>query len=353
MKALFTAAVELPREERAAYLAREAGGDAALITEVQSLLDSHEQAGGFLDTVTHEFRSQAFAASGAGRSRIGERIGVYRIVGLLGTGGMGDVFEAVRDDDQYHAEVAIKLMRADVRSTLTEQRFRFERQILAGLDHRNIARLLDGGTTEGGVPYVVMELVAGKPIDAWCDERKLGVRDRVQVFLQVCAAVSYAHQHLIVHRDLKPNNILVTADGSVKLLDFGIAKLLETDARTDVVAADATATTLRAMTLDYASPEQVSGAQVTTVSDVYSLGVVLYQAAHGQEPVRRSQQRRRAHGGDPERLHAHASEPGRTQGGRRPRQHPVDGAAQGATAALRERRAARQRPAQLPHRACR
>jgi serine/threonine protein kinase len=197
---------------------------------------------------------------------------------------MGDVFEAVRDDDQYHAEVAIKLMRADVRSTLTEQRFRFERQILAGLDHRNIARLLDGGTTESGMPYVVMELVSGQPIDAWCEERKLPVRDRVQLFLQVCAAVSFAHQHLVVHRDLKPNNILVTADGSVKLLDFGIAKLLEADTDTDVIAANATATTLRAMTLDYASPEQVSGAQVTTVSDVYSLGVVLYRLLTGKSP---------------------------------------------------------------------
>ena len=284
MKALFSAAVELPREGRAAYLALEAGGEPALIAEVQSLLDSHEKAGGFLDTVTHEFRSQAFAASGPATSRVGERIGVYRIVGLLGTGGMGDVFEAVRDDDQYRAEVAIKLMRADVRSTLTEQRFRFERQILAGLDHRNIARLLDGGTTDGGIPYVVMELVTGQPIDAWCDARQLGVRDRVQLFLQVCAAVSYAHQHLIVHRDLKPNNILVTADGSVKLLDFGIAKLLEAEANTDVLEANATATTLRAMTLDYASPEQVSGAHVTTISDVYSLGVVLYRLLTGKSP---------------------------------------------------------------------
>ena len=182
------------------------------------------------------------------------------------------------------SEVAIKLMRADVRSQLTEQRFRIERQILAGLDHRNIARLLDGGTADGGVPYVVMELVAGQPIDAWCDARHLGVRDRVQLFLQVCAAVSYAHQHLIVHRDLKPTNILVTADGSVKLLDFGIAKLLEAEANTDVAEADATATTLRAMTLDYASPEQVSGAHVTTVSDVYSLGVVLYRLLTGKSP---------------------------------------------------------------------
>ena len=284
VKALFSAALEMPRKDRAEYLRLESGGDAALIAEVQSLLDAHDQPGAFLDTVTHEFRSQAFASSGAARSRMGERIGAYRIVGLLGTGGMGDVFQAVRDDDQYRAEVAIKLMRADVRSTLTEQRFRIERQILAGLDHRNIARLLDGGTADGGVPYVVMELVAGRPIDAWCDARQLGVRERVQLFLQVCAAVSYAHQHLVVHRDLKPNNILVTADGSVKLLDFGIAKLLEADADTRVAEANATATTLRAMTLDYASPEQVSGAPVTTVSDVYSLGVVLYRLLTGKSP---------------------------------------------------------------------
>jgi eukaryotic-like serine/threonine-protein kinase len=284
VKALFSAAVDLPREDRVAFLTLEAGGDPALIAEVQSLLDSHEQPGVFLDTVTQEFRSQAFAVSGAARSRIGERIGSYRIVGMLGAGGMGDVFKAVRDDDQYHAEVAIKLMRADVRSSLVEQRFRTERQILAGLDHRNIARLLDGGATDSGVPYVVMELVSGQPIDAWCDARQLGVRERVQLFLQVCAAVSYAHQHLIVHRDLKPNNILVTADGSVKLLDFGIAKLLEAQASTDVVDANATATTLRAMTLDFASPEQVSGAHVTTVSDVYSLGVVLYCLLTGKSP---------------------------------------------------------------------
>ena len=284
VKALFSAAVDLPHEDRAAWLMLESRGDAALIAEVQSLLDSHELPGAFLDTVTHEFRSEAFAASSAARGRIGERIGAYRIVGVLGTGGMGDVFKAVRDDDQYQAEVAIKLMRADVRSQLTERRFKTERQILAGLDHRNIARLLDGGTTDGGVPYVVMELVSGQPIDADCDARQLGVRDRVQLFLQVCAAVSYAHQHLIVHRDLKPNNILVTPDGSVKLLDFGIAKLLETEIDTDVAAPNATATTLRAMTLEYASPEQVSGAQVTTVSDVYSLGVVLYRLLTGKSP---------------------------------------------------------------------
>jgi tRNA A-37 threonylcarbamoyl transferase component Bud32/tetratricopeptide (TPR) repeat protein len=284
VKSLFAAALELPSSDRAPFLARETTGDAALLAEVQSLLDAHEQPGPFLDTVTHEFRAQAFAASSAANSRIGERIGAYRIVGVLGSGGMGDVFKAVRDDDQYRAEVAIKLMRADVRSSLTEQRFRTERQILAGLDHRNIARLLDGGTADHGMPYVVMELVTGEPIDRFCEAQKLSVRDRVQLFLQVCAAVSYAHQHLVVHRDLKPNNILVTADGSVKLLDFGIAKLLEADANTAIVEANATETSLRAMTLDYASPEQVSGGMVTTVSDVYSLGVVFYRLLTGQSP---------------------------------------------------------------------
>jgi len=286
VKALFSAALELPVDERAAFLVLEAGNTPQLLAEVQSLLASHEAPGVFLDRITPGFRSEAFEASSATRSRMGERIGAYRIVGVLGTGGMGDVFKAVRDDDQYQAEVAIKLMRADIRSSMTDQRFRTERQILAGLDHRNIARLLDGGTTESGAPYVVMELVTGEPIDGYCDARNLAARDRVQIFLQVCAAVSYAHQHLVVHRDLKPNNILVTDDGSVKLLDFGIAKLLDADARTDVAEAAATATTLRAMTLEYASPEQVSGAQVTTVSDVYSLGVVLYRLLTGKSPYR-------------------------------------------------------------------
>src|SRR5262245_4862251 len=156
-------------------------------------------------------------------------------------------------------------MRADVLNPLAKQRFKTERQILAALDHRNIARLLDGGTTPRGLPYVVMELVEGEPIDAWCEGRKLSTRDRVQLFLQVCAAVAYAHQRLVVHRDLKPNNILVTGDGSVKLLDFGIAKLMEDDNPT-LPRTEHTVTRLRVMTLDYASPEQVSGETVTTVS---------------------------------------------------------------------------------------
>jgi tetratricopeptide (TPR) repeat protein len=291
IKALFSAALEVPESERAAMLALEANGDASLVEEVVSLLASHEAPGDFLESPAPEMSASVYAALD---DHVGERIGAYRIVGTLGTGGMGDVFRAVRDDDQYRAEVAIKLMRADVRDNLAEQRFRNERQILAKLDHRNIARLLDGGATPGGVPYVVMELVQGEPIDKYCDARDLAVRDRVQLFLQVCSAVSYAHQHLVVHRDLKPNNILVTADGSVKLLDFGIAKLLEANSITGT-RGEETRTQLRAMTLDYASPEQVGGGTVTTVSDVYSLGVVLYRLLTGQSPYGK-------HGSDAQRV---------------------------------------------------
>jgi non-specific serine/threonine protein kinase/serine/threonine-protein kinase len=283
IKALFAASTDLPAADRAAFLEREAGGDAALIAEVQSLLGWHDPAAGFLEKFPSELRVAAL--NGEDGSNAGDRIGAYRLVEMIGSGGMGDVYKAVRDDDVYRAEVAIKLMRADVRNPLAEQRFKSERQILAALDHRNIARLLDGGTTARGLPYVVMELVAGVPIDQFCDSKAFDAQARVQLFLQVCAAVSFAHQHLVVHRDLKPNNILVTADGSVKLLDFGVAKLLESDPLTGE-ASDETRTQLRAMTLEYASPEQVSGGKVTTASDVYSLGVVLYRLLTGQSPYR-------------------------------------------------------------------
>jgi serine/threonine protein kinase len=281
IKQLLAEALERPPAQREEFIARAAGSDVALLAEVQSLLASHEQTGRFLDSIPEALCAEAFPAGDAARA--GERLGAYRIVEMIGSGGMGDVFRAVRDDDQYRAEVAIKLMRADVRNPLAEQRFRTERQILATLEHRNIGRLLDGGTTPNGLPYVVMELIDGVPIDQYCDSAQLGVRERVQLFLQVCLAVSYAHQRLVIHRDLKPNNILVTPDGFVKLLDFGVAKLLDTpDAAT--VPANQTVTQMRALTLDYASPEQLSGGTVTTASDVYSLGVVLYWLLTGASP---------------------------------------------------------------------
>jgi eukaryotic-like serine/threonine-protein kinase len=283
VKQVFEQVFELPAEGRRAVLAREVASDPTLLAEVQSLLDWHDRAETFAGAVPQRLSAEVFAAEAGAAGRTGERIGAYRVVEMIGSGGMGDVYKAVRDDEHYHAEVAIKIMRADVRNPLAEQRFRTERQILAALDHRNIARLLDGGTTTSGLPYVVMELVAGEPIDRYCDSQKLSVRARVQLFLQVCSAVAYAHQRLVVHRDLKPNNVLVSADGSVKLLDFGIAKLLESDGPT-LERSEQTVTQLRAMTLDYASPEQVSGGAVTTVSDVYSLGVVLYRLLTGQSP---------------------------------------------------------------------
>lgn len=228
--------------------------------------------------------------------RIGSRLGPYRLVELIGRGGMGEVYQAERADDHYHSRVAIKLVRVDHDASRVAWRFRSERQILAQLEHPNIARLIDGGATEEGVPYLVMELIAGQPIDVYCEQRHLTVTQRVRLFLQVCAAVSFAHQRLVVHRDLKPGNILVTADGTVKLLDFGIAKLLENEPETqaDTRNSDMTATHVRVMTLEYASPEQVRGDPITTASDVYSLGVVLYRLLTGRSPYREDNAAERA-----------------------------------------------------------
>lgn len=224
--------------------------------------------------------------------RIGSRLGPYRLIELIGRGGMGEVYQAERADDHYHSRVAIKLVRVDHDASRVAWRFRSERQILAQLEHPNIARLIDGGATEEDVPYLVMELIAGQPIDMYCEARHLNVTQRVRLFLQVCAAVSFAHQRLVVHRDLKPGNILVTADGTVKLLDFGIAKLLETEPAT--TPSDMTATHVRVMTMEYASPEQVRGDPITTASDVYSLGVVLYRLLTGRSPYREDNAAERA-----------------------------------------------------------
>ncbi len=276
IKTLFNAALELPPAERAAWLHTECGSDLELREDVESLLRTHDEPDDAFD--------EGPLPQTPPLIRVGARIGAYRLAELLGRGGMGDVYRAERADDQYHAQVAIKLVRTDQDPAQVAWRFRSERQILASLEHRNIARLIDGGATAEGVPYLVMELIDGEPIDRYCDARQLGVNERLRLFLQVCAAVSFAHQRLVVHRDLKPSNILVTADGSVKLLDFGIAKLLER--APDDQPRDATATQWRVMTIEYASPEQVRGGTITTVSDVYSLGVVLYRLLTGQSPYR-------------------------------------------------------------------
>lgn len=224
--------------------------------------------------------------------RIGSRLGPYRLIELIGRGGMGEVYQAERADDHYRSRVAIKLVRVDHDASRVAWRFRSERQILAQLEHPNIARLIDGGATDDGVPYLVMELIAGQAIDVYCEERQLSITQRVRLFLQVCAAVSFAHQRLVVHRDLKPGNILVTADGTVKLLDFGIAKLIESEQATE--PSDMTATHVRVMTMEYASPEQVRGDPITTASDVYSLGVVLYRLLTGRSPYREDNAAERA-----------------------------------------------------------
>jgi non-specific serine/threonine protein kinase/serine/threonine-protein kinase len=276
VKQLLEEAIALDPSARSSFLNRACEGDAELRREVESLLSSHEQAGtGFLKDPAINLK----AAVPAANTHRGRRIGVYQIVEEIGHGGMGEVYRAVRADGQYTKEVAIKLVRGGFDSAFVQQRFRNERQILASLDHPNIARLLDGGTTEDGVPYLVMELIEGERIDTYCEEHRLSITERLRLFRQVCAAVQFAHQRLVIHRDIKPSNILVTKDGTPKLLDFGIAKIF------DPAAGDGGETTLgRAMTPEYASPEQIKGQSITTSSDVYSLGVVLYQLLTGRSP---------------------------------------------------------------------
>jgi len=244
--------------------------------EVQSLLDAYAQGESWLEQP---------AALSPGL-RPGTRLGNYEIEALIGAGGMGEVYRAVRADGEYRKQVAIKLVRAGRDSGSVLGRFKNERQILASLDHLNISRLLDGGATEEGVPYFVMELVEGQPIDKYCDSHKLGIPVRLKLFLQVCSALQYAHQRQIIHRDIKPSNILVTEEGVPKLLDFGIAKILASGALPGVAGAVELTQTFRAFTPKYASPEQIKGDPITAASDVYSLGVLLYELLTGHQPYR-------------------------------------------------------------------
>ena len=212
----------------------------------------------------------------------GLRIGPYRLVRELGRGGMGTVYLAVRSDDAFQKRVALKVLKRGMDTDAIVRRFRNERQILASLDHPYISGLLDGGTTPDNLPYFAMEFVEGQPIDEYCEARRLDTTARLEMFTKICAAVQYAHQNLIIHRDIKPANVLVTADGTPKLLDFGIAKLLNADRGGQTYAATAAGSPL--MTPEYASPEQVRGEVVTTATDVYSLGVLLYELLTGRRP---------------------------------------------------------------------
>jgi serine/threonine protein kinase len=280
LDALFDEALERPLAERAAFLDAACVGDTGLRREVERLLAADARASRFLEQP---------AVSPSPRESpeppLPRRLGPYLLLREIGGGGMGVVYLACRDDEQYEREVAVKILRAGSRDTEAVHRFLAERQILARLEHPDIARLYDGGSTEDGRPFLVMELVDGLPLDEYCDLHALPIDARLALFRRVCAAVQHAHQNLLVHRDLKPANILVTAGGEPKLLDFGIAKQLAPEGA-DTAGTDLTRTGSRLMTPSYASPEQVQGEPITTATDVYSLGVVLYGLLTGRGPYR-------------------------------------------------------------------
>jgi tetratricopeptide (TPR) repeat protein len=281
-------AMDLPPEARAQLILQACGGDDALLGEVEALVRAHDLSSGFLD-------SPALAAPEIARAVIEathpvappdppppERLGAYRILRELGRGGMGVVYLAARDDERYDKLVAIKVVAGDLLPAAVFQKFHLERRILASFEHPHIARLFDAGTTPAGMPYLVMEYVEGETLDAYCSTRRLPVRERLRLFGRLCDAVQYSHQHLVVHRDIKARNVVVTADGVPKLLDFGIAKLIE-PSRLD---GGATITGFRALTPESASPEQLRGEAVTVATDVYSLGILLYRLLTDRSPYR-------------------------------------------------------------------
>ncbi|MFI5007278.1 MAG: tetratricopeptide repeat protein [Solirubrobacterales bacterium] len=290
VSAVLEAALERPEPERAGYLDEACAGDAELRRQVEELLAADAAAGSFLAMNAVERAAPLVAEIGEGielqaPALAGERIvGAYRLLSQLGEGGMGVVYLAERVDGQFEHQVAVKLLKQGLHGEDAGRRFLQERQILARLQHPGIARLLDGGVTAQDSPFFVMERVEGRPVTAYCDEHRLGIEQRLRVFLEICDAVQYAHRSLVVHRDLKPSNILVDAAGRVKLLDFGIAKLLAEGSEDEAVAS--TRTALRAMTPEYAAPEQVRGDPVTTATDVYTLGVLLYELLTGERPYR-------------------------------------------------------------------
>ena len=280
VKEIFAAALECAPTERAPFIEDACAGDEELHAEVNSLLCAHEGAGDFIKAPAVDHAE--WATMRPPKEWIGRTLGPYRIVAEAGRGGMSQVFKAIRDDSQYEKQVAIKLLKPGLDTESLLRRFKGERQILAQLSHPNIAHLLDGGATDEGAPYFVMEYIEGKPIDVYCDEAKLGIDQRLDLFRALCSAVHYVHQHLMVHGDLKGGNVLVTDRGTVKLLDFGIAKLLSPTPK--ATGEEPRATTFLALTPEYASPEQVRGEPISTASDIYSLGVLLYRLLAGELP---------------------------------------------------------------------
>lgn len=285
IEALFDSLVELQPEARRASLEDARRRFPEIVPEVERLLDAHDASTMFFERPAYEGASSLFEgerdAGGARSLAPGERIGKYRVISEIGRGGMGEVYLAERDDDQFRQRVAIKVVRRGMDTGDVLARFRLERQTLADLRHPNITRLLDGGVTDDGRPFLVMEHIDGAPLDRFCVERSLSVRERLELFCKVCDAVHAAHTNLVVHRDLKPSNILVGSDTEPKLLDFGVAKLLTGDLRDD---ADRTVAGLRMLTPQFASPEQLRSERVTTATDVYSLGLVLCVMLTGRRP---------------------------------------------------------------------
>lgn len=279
VKELFEAAQAQPAECRARWLAA-ACDEQHICEEVESLLAAHESAGEFIERPPAEEIAEAVASLAPG-SLAGQRVGPWRLVNEIGHGGMGTVWRGVRADGAFEKEVAIKLVSRGLDTEVVLRRFQQERQILASLNHPHITALLDGGTTADGLPYFVMEYVDGQPITAYCSERVLPLRARLELFLAVCDAVEYAHRNRVLHRDLKPSNILVTADGVPKLLDFGIAKLLNEEREPGTTL---TVGALPVLTPEYASPEQVRSEPLSEPADVYSLGVLLYELVAGHRP---------------------------------------------------------------------
>ncbi|MEQ1887219.1 MAG: serine/threonine-protein kinase [Bryobacteraceae bacterium] len=285
VRQVFDGALERPAKDRAAYLRVVCSRDDELRKEVESLLASHEGDSQFLETPAAQINRASFSFTREeelAEYPAGYKLGPYQFEKRIGRGGMGSVWLATRCDHEYRKEVAIKLVKRGMDSSEILRRFRMERQVLASLDHPNIAVLIDGGSTPEGLPYLVMEYIEGDRIDHYCESHKLSITQRLLLFRAVCAAVQFAHQNLVVHRDIKAANILVTPDGVPKLLDFGIAKLLRHDNST--LDMSQTRPELRPMTLDYASPEQIRGEAITTATDVYSLGVLLYKMLTGKMP---------------------------------------------------------------------
>jgi serine/threonine protein kinase len=323
-KKIFSDVLERAPEEREVFLGRACAGDAELRGEVEALLESHEEAEqeSFIEAPPYTVAPGALGLAVPKFDACeGRSFGPYKVIREIARGGMGRVYLAERADDAYHKQVAIKLVGSGHEGDELRRRLVHERDILATLDHPNIARLLDGGTTEAGQPYIVMEYVEGVPVTRYCDERRLTSAERLKLFRAVCAAVSYAHRHLVIHRDLKPANILITKDGTPKLLDFGIAKPLGPAQADDGAHA---VTRLGVMTPAYASPEQVRGERVTTATDIYS---------RRRHALRRVAARRRGSCGEGDgkvrrRGARHRAAKTPTPARRRPRQHLADGDAQ-------------------------